>query len=634
LSGSNPLSAQPPGNSPALSALLEKASRQGSVRIIVQLDTPFVPEGALQSAQAHQQRRGIAQAQTVLLNRVHADHILSHRKFSYTPLLAMEVTGPGLKSLMAGPGWVNIHEEKLYQMNLAQSSPLVGSTLIQSQGFGGAGQTVAILDNGVDAKHPFLSGKVVAQACFSTTITPKEPLGSKTACPNGKDQQVGSSAARPYGTNIMIREHGTHVAGIAAGGNPGIAFTGVAPEATVIAIQVNSIFKNLICTFDGKLCAGIYEADVIAALEHVYSLRNQFNIASVNMSFGGGSFSSPCNGEALKLPVDLLRSVQIVSIAASGNDFSSSTLTSPACISSVVSVGSTTKSDNVSSSSNSASFLDLLAPGQSIQSSVPDSGFAFLSGTSMASPHVAGAWAVMKDQIPSWTVDQVLANLKSWGEPVLDARNGLTKPRLLVLLDTDGDGIANIDDTDDDNDGVLDGDDAFPLDPTESADTDGDGIGDNADLFPNDPLETVDTDGDGIGDNGDAFPLAHAILELPGIMTGALICDAGLGASTKEKFIDEVTVTVDFSTFPLVSTQIQMTVFADPLTLTGLALLKNPRSGVIQLFGNDVGLRELALSGKFKLDKKTQVLISLKGKFQFQDGGDPECTMAGKFKAK
>jgi Zn-dependent metalloprotease len=73
-------------------------------------------------------------------------------------------------------------------------------------------------------------------------------------------------------------------------------------------------------------------------------------------------------------------------------------------------------------------------------------------------------------------------------------------------LDTDGDGIINSVDTDDDNDGVLDLNDAFPLDPTETLDTDNDGIGNNADAFPNDASESVDSDGDGVGDNADAFP--------------------------------------------------------------------------------------------------------------------------------
>ena len=70
-------------------------------------------------------------------------------------------------------------------------------------------------------------------------------------------------------------------------------------------------------------------------------------------------------------------------------------------------------------------------------------------------------------------------------------------------LDTDGDGLGNNADSDDDNDGVADGLDSFPLDPGETLDTDGDGIGDNADAFPSDPYEAHDADGDGIGDRAD-----------------------------------------------------------------------------------------------------------------------------------
>lgn len=70
-------------------------------------------------------------------------------------------------------------------------------------------------------------------------------------------------------------------------------------------------------------------------------------------------------------------------------------------------------------------------------------------------------------------------------------------------LDTDSDGIFDIDDTDDDNDSVLDVDDAFPLDANESTDTDNDGVGDNTDAFPLDADESLDTDGDGIGNNED-----------------------------------------------------------------------------------------------------------------------------------
>ncbi len=72
--------------------------------------------------------------------------------------------------------------------------------------------------------------------------------------------------------------------------------------------------------------------------------------------------------------------------------------------------------------------------------------------------------------------------------------------------DSDRDGVPDIIDTDDDNDGTLDTADDLPLNPTEDTDTDNDTVGDNSDAFPLDPTESVDTDGDTVGDNADAFP--------------------------------------------------------------------------------------------------------------------------------
>ncbi|GIU24635.1 collagenase [Shewanella schlegeliana] len=78
----------------------------------------------------------------------------------------------------------------------------------------------------------------------------------------------------------------------------------------------------------------------------------------------------------------------------------------------------------------------------------------------------------------------------------------------LATVTSNDDSIASgiLPPVDSDGDGVVDSQDAFPHDPTETRDTDGDGVGDNADAFPNDANETVDTDGDGVGDNGDVFP--------------------------------------------------------------------------------------------------------------------------------
>ena len=90
--------------------------------------------------------------------------------------------------------------------------------------------------------------------------------------------------------------------------------------------------------------------------------------------------------------------------------------------------------------------------------------------------------------------------------PVLDAVDDSVDREIRlgsVAGDTDGDGVGNTLDRDDDNDGVRDPDDAFALDPNEWADTDGDGYGDNEDAFPDDWREQFDTDRDGVGDRAD-----------------------------------------------------------------------------------------------------------------------------------
>ena len=95
------------------------------------------------------------------------------------------------------------------------------------------------------------------------------------------------------------------------------------------------------------------------------------NVASANLSLGGGIFEATCDDQPYKPIIDNLRSIGIATVVAAGNSGWPLGLAAPACISSAVSVGSTTKTDTVSGFSNSASFLSLFAPGDVIVSSVP-----------------------------------------------------------------------------------------------------------------------------------------------------------------------------------------------------------------------------------------------------------------------
>ncbi|MCX7840001.1 MAG: S8 family serine peptidase, partial [Anaerolineae bacterium] len=234
---------------------------------------------------------------------------------------------------------------------------------------------------------------------------------------------------------------GTPVAGIAAGRDPGgLGFSGVARDANIIAIQIFSRFDNpYYC--GSSPCALAWDSDIIKGLERVYELRHTYPIAAANLSLGGESYSYVCDTlfPDYKDAIDNLRSVGIATVIASGNEYLSTAIAAPACVSSAISVGSTrdggfgaTPVDAVSDFSNSASFLSLLAPGQVIRSAYPGGWYVNVSGTSMATPHVTGAWAILKQRMPVSTVEQILAALTNAGVPIYDSRNGITKPRIQI----------------------------------------------------------------------------------------------------------------------------------------------------------------------------------------------------------
>jgi subtilisin len=423
-----------PAHTPASSDLLRKAEREGTVRVIVGLRTDFVPEGRLSRAEAAGQRADIEGAQAGLQRELRGTGFSTLREYVTIPYIALELSPQALEAARRSPRVASIVEDRPIPAVLAQSAPIVQAPTMWANGVTGGGQVVAVLDTGADTSHPFLAGKVVEEACYSINAN----------CPNGATTMTGPGSGvyctyAPEGCR-----HGTHVAGIAAG--QGSTFSGVGKGASIMSVQVFSRFTGAAnCGVREDPCALANFSDQIKGLERVFALRSTHNFSSVNVSIGGGQFFSNCDtatsvpASAYKAAIDNLRSVNIPTVIASGNEGFTNSMAFPACISSAVSVGSTTKSDTISSFSNSASFLSILAPGSSITSSVPPalSGgqqFAAFNGTSMAAPHVAGAWALLKQQNPTASVSSILSALQSTGTPVTDTRigGGVTKRRINI----------------------------------------------------------------------------------------------------------------------------------------------------------------------------------------------------------
>jgi subtilisin family serine protease len=406
--------------------LRARAQREGSVRVIARLAVPAAPAAQSGDGSAEaSRRRAIRAVQEGVGRDLAGTSWREAHAFATVPYVALEVTDEGLDRLEASGHVLAVGEDRLERPLLTESVPLVQADQAWAEGNDGTGWTVAMIDTGVAADHPFLAGKVVSEACYS----------ANGSCPNGQRSQFGEGAGRPCDWAEKACAHGTHVAGILAG--VGETVSGVAPGANLIAIQVFSRFSGSTCDDDVEdPCALTFTSDTIAALERVYALRDTFRIAAVNMSLGGGKFRSEpsCDLEdaARKEVVDNLRAVGIATIAAAGNEGDADGMSAPACLSSVISVGATTKSDEVASFSNSAPFLDLLAPGVSIVSSVPPARFAMISGTSQAVPHVSAAFAIIDQRLGRSAVDEVFEALRSTGLPLFDPKSGVTTPRIQI----------------------------------------------------------------------------------------------------------------------------------------------------------------------------------------------------------
>ncbi|GAA3140925.1 hypothetical protein GCM10010466_34960 [Planomonospora alba] len=402
-----------PAGSPAPRPKLEEglAGDSDGARVIVEVSAPA------ETAPVAGEARSLPDAEVVLQS-------------PETSFIVVEATGESLAALAADPRVVSVRRDRTYSpaalASLSSGLQVIGADRAHAAGITGEGQTIAIIDTGIDADHPALGGRVVRQACFSSTDE-----GSQSLCPNGLTEDVSADAetAACVHEGVNLCDHGTHVAGIAHA---------VAPGADIVAVQVFS--RSTDCWEGESACLTAYESSILRALEHVAGLKATVpGLVAVNLSLGGGMSDGACDAEpelqAMRERVEALRAAGVAVVAAAGNEGYAGA-GAPGCLSGSVTVGATGDDDHVPYWSNHGAVLDLFAPGLEVDSAVPGGGTQVYSGTSMAAPHVAGAFALLAQKDADDAPDTLLRRLAGSGRPISYA--GVTTPRIDLNVAVNG----------------------------------------------------------------------------------------------------------------------------------------------------------------------------------------------------
>jgi Subtilase family len=424
------------------SAAGQRSATSGDVEVVVGLAQPPLAEAYSRRAlAAHRRRlnlrapasvsylRELASAQRSLAARITAAIPQARVRWRYqvtANAIAVVVPRADTARLARIRGVARVYPSVTYHSLLDRSPELIGAPALWGSTFATAGNglKIGVIDEGVDQDHQFFNpAGYTAPPGFpkgDTRYTTAKVIVARAFAPAAPKWKYASLPFDPVNS-----EHGTHVAGI-AGGDRGVyagrSLSGVAPNAYIGNYKALTI-PTPEFGLDGN------SPEIAAAIEA--AVKDGMDV--INLSLGEPEIEP--SRDLVVEAIDAAAAAGVVPVVAAGNDFEDfgrGSIGSPGNASGAITVAAVSNGrgfppDGIADFSSSGPTPvslqfkpDVSAPGVNVFSSLPprEGSWGTLSGTSMASPMVAGAAALLKEQHPDWTVAQIKSALTSTGDPV------------------------------------------------------------------------------------------------------------------------------------------------------------------------------------------------------------------------
>ena len=346
---------------------------EGDLRVVVQIKEPSPEKGFFFKSQKTDSEIKIEKKEIKqgIIDRIDPEKI----NHIFEESIAVKMNEKDLINLEKDPNIRAIIVDQVMNKFLQDSVPLINATAVWSKQISeinltGEGETVCVIDGGINNTHPDFSGRILAEYCYCSL----SEGAISNCCPGGTAQSVNATDNDG---------HGTHVSGIALASG---GINGVAINSKLVSIKVlNSSGTGL-------------SSDIRAGIDWCAGNSSIYNISVISMSLGGGAYNEYCDSSetGFRDSINAAVAKNISVIVATGNNGRTTQISSPACIQNATAVGWSNKDDTINAQGDRNNLTDLFAPGSNINSTYSNTLYKIQSGTSMSAPHVAGSFMLIR----------------------------------------------------------------------------------------------------------------------------------------------------------------------------------------------------------------------------------------------